>query len=164
MPTGGTAKTHTPSFVGLRPASEAASRAKRASSKKRDTTPEVLLRRELWRMGLRYRKNVASLPGKPDIVFRRKRLAIYCDGDFWHGRDWEQLKAQLERRHNAAYWVAKIGRNRERDRENTALLLKAGWRVLRLWETDIKHDVRAAARAIVDLVGAHGGPIAPSAN
>src|SRR6476660_6112432 len=101
-----------PSFLGLSPASEAASRAKRANRKK-DTSHEVLLRRELWRLGLRYRKHVAGLAGNPDLVFVRPRVVVFCDGDFWHGRDWDRLKEQLARRHNAAYWLAKIGRNRE---------------------------------------------------
>src|SRR5438105_4114512 len=80
----------TPSFAGLRPASDAASRAKRACSKKRDTVPELLLRQQLWQMGFRYRKNVNALPGNPDIVFRADRVVVYYDGDFWHGRDWDR--------------------------------------------------------------------------
>src|SRR5262245_56757014 len=103
-----------PSYVGLRPASEAASRAKRANRKK-DTAHELLLHRELWRLGLRYRMHVAGLPGSPDLVFRRARVVVFCDGDFWHGRHWKKLRADLQRRHNAAYWIAKIARNRERD-------------------------------------------------
>jgi len=140
-----------PSYKGLAPASEAASRAKRANRKK-DTLHEVLLRRELWQLGLRYRKHVSGLPGKPDRVFARARVVVFCDGDFWHGRNWNRLQRQLKQRHNAAYWLAKIGRNRERDRRNTVLLRKQGWLVLRLWETDIKKDPAAAAVAIRDAV------------
>ena len=72
---------------------------------------QVLLRSELWRLGLRYRKHAGNLPGKPDIVFARAKVVVFCDGDFWHGRDWPRLKARLKKRHKAAYWVAKIARN-----------------------------------------------------
>jgi DNA mismatch endonuclease (patch repair protein) len=143
----------TPSYKGFVPASDAASRAKRAN-RKTDTAHEVLLRRELWRQGLRYRKHVARLPGNPDLVFARARVLVFCDGDFWHGRDWKRLRAQLQRRHNAAYWLAKIARNRQRDRRNTALLQKLGWTVLRFWEADIKKDPAGVARAIRDAVTA----------
>ncbi len=140
-----------PSFTGLRPASEAASRAKRANGKT-DTRPELLLRRSLWRLGLRYRKHAARLPGKPDIVFRTARVLVFCDGDFWHGRNWDCLKPQLERRHNASYWVAKIQRNIERDRANTERLKADGWAVVRLWETDITRNPHAAALRVKRLL------------
>jgi DNA mismatch endonuclease (patch repair protein) len=145
-----------PSYKGFVPASKAASRAKRANRKK-DTAHEVLLCRALWRMGLRYRKHVSRLPGNPDLVFARARVIVFCDGDFWHGRNWGHLKAQLEQRHNSAYWVAKIGRNRERDRHTSALLEGQGWTVLRLWETDIKNDPSNAAAAISATVNARLG-------
>jgi DNA mismatch endonuclease, patch repair protein len=140
-----------PSYKGLVPASEAASRAKRAN-RKTDTAHELLLRRQLWRLGLRYRKHVSKLPGNPDLVFSRARVLVFGDGDFWHGRNWDKLKAQLEQRHNAAYWLAKISRNRERDGQNTALLKEQGWLVLRIWETDIKKNPASAALAIRDAV------------
>jgi DNA mismatch endonuclease (patch repair protein) len=140
-----------PSFKGLQSASEAASWAKQAN-RKQDTAHEVLLRRELWRMGLRYRKNVGGLPGKPDVVFTRAGVVVFCDGDFWHGRDWERLQAALARRHNAAYWLAKIGRNMQRDKENDAALRKRSWLVIRLWETDIKRDAQSAAQRIRRIV------------
>src|SRR5437868_1114926 len=137
----------TPSFNGLVPASLTSSLAKR-QNKRRDTLHEVLLRRELWRSGLRFRKNVEALPGKPDIVFPSERLAIFCDGDFWHGRNWERLKKKLARGSNAAYWPAKIYSNIERDRTNVVLLKKRGWEVLRLWESDITRDPFATAARI----------------
>src|SRR5712692_8789768 len=96
------AKRAVPSYAGLRPASEAASRAKQAN-KGQDTAHELLLRREVWRLGLRYRKNMSGLPGKPDMVFGPARVVVFCDGDFWHGRDWERLRKELRRRHNATY-------------------------------------------------------------
>ncbi len=133
-----------PSFEGLQPASEAASRVKRANQK-RDSRHEILLRTELWKLGLRYRKYASDLPGNPDLVFRRARVVVFCDGDFWHGRDWNRLRRVLRRRHNADYWIAKISRNRARDRENTRRLTEQGWLVLRLWETDVLRDTKVAA-------------------
>ncbi len=104
-----------------------------------------MLRRTLWRRGLRYRKNAPDLPGRPDIVFRSARLAVFCDGDFWHGADWESRKAKLAQGHNAAYWVAKIERNRARDAEVNERLRSMGWRSLRLWESAICSDAEGVA-------------------
>ena len=140
-----------PSFTDLKPASEASSRAKR-HNRRTDTQHEKMLRRELWRMGLRYRKNVGTLPGKPDIVFARARVAVFCDGDFWHGRNWEKQKSKLCQGTNAEYWLSKIGSNIERDRLNNALLEADGWSVLRFWETDIKRDPQATANLIKEVV------------
>ena len=146
----------TPSFKGFRPSSEAASRAKRANRKK-DTVHEILLRKAVWRMGLRFRKNVSGIPGNPDLVFRRARVVVFCDGDFWHGRNWNLLKVQLKRRHNAVYWLAKIRGNRERDAKNTALLEGRGWRVIRLWEGDVTRHPEGAALTVFQAVTAGAG-------
>jgi DNA mismatch endonuclease, patch repair protein len=146
-----TSRRKSPSYAGFGPASEAASRAKRANTKK-DTKHEVLLRRFLWKLGLRYLKHVEALPGNPDLAFPKVRVTVFCDGDFWHGRDWDRLKAHLERRQNASYWVAKIARNRVRDQENNSLLIAQGWLVIRLWETDIRKNPDEAACAIRDAV------------
>jgi DNA mismatch endonuclease (patch repair protein) len=140
-----------PSFVGLLPASEMASRAKRAN-KKRDTKPELLLRRAIWAVGIRYRKYGAGLPGNPDLVFSSARVVVFCDGDFWHGRNWPALRSQLERRHNPDYWIAKIARNRERDRQQIQTLLADGWLVLRFWETDIIRSPNAVALLVKQAV------------
>ncbi len=127
-----------PSFIGFKPASEAASKAKRANRRK-DTGHELLLRKTIWRLGLRYRKHVKSLPGRPDLVFSQARVVVFCDGDFWHGRNWRQLRRQLARRHNADYWLAKIARNRDRDRQNNRTLQRGGWRAVRLWDGRWSH-------------------------
>ena len=140
-----------PSFTGLKPASEASSRAKR-HNRRIDSQHEKVLRCELWRMGLRFRKNVATLPGKPDIVFVREQVAIFCDGDFWHGRDWEKQKLKLRLGTNAEYWIQKIESNKERDRLNNALLEAEGWCIIRLWETDIKQDPQTGAKLIKEVV------------
>lgn len=142
-----------PSFKGLSPASEASSRVKRAN-RSRDTTTELALRRELFSMGFRYRKNVPHLPGKPDLAFIGARVAVFCDGDFWHGRSWPVRSAKLGQGANASYWLAKIARNIERDAENTVELQRQGWCVIRLWETDIQRDPHQAACQVRDAVRA----------
>jgi DNA mismatch endonuclease (patch repair protein) len=96
-----------------------ASHTKRRN-KARSTEVAFALRRQPWSLGLRYRSHAKDLPGKPDIVFRRQRLAVFVDGDFWHGRDWEARRRKLAAGHNASYWLAKIGYNRERDRRGTS--------------------------------------------
>jgi DNA mismatch endonuclease (patch repair protein) len=142
-----------PSYVGLRPASPRASAAARGSSRKTDTSLEIRLRRQLYAAGLRYRKNVTTLPGCPDIVFLRAKLAIFCDGDFWHGRDWPERKRKLLKGTNAQYWVSKIERNIMRDATTQDQLERAGWRVLRFWESEIGADsaaIVAEIRAALD--------------
>ena len=149
----------TPSFSGLKPASEVSSRTKR-NNRRSDTQHELLLRHELSGMGLRFRKNVGTLPGEPDIVFSAVRVVVFCDGDFWHGRNWKALRPKLDRGTNASYWSEKIVSNIKRDRRNTALLEKAGWLVIRLWETDIKRDPIAPANLIKKVVEARRGKLA----
>lgn len=142
----------TPSYAGLSPASAHARLAARGSSKKVGTRCEIALRRLLWAKGLRYRLHGPGLPGKPDIVFLRPKIAVFCDGDFWHGRELQARLARLAAGHNAPYWLAKIRANVERDRANTEKLLSGGWRVLRLWETDILRQPEAAAARVIGLV------------
>lgn len=141
-----------PSYKGLSAATASASKAARASSKKQDTKPELQLRRAIWRAGHRYRKNVDSLPGSPDIVFVGARLAVFCDGDFWHGRNWPERRAKLEKGHNPSYWVAKIERNMERDRDVNRALRRQGWRVLRVWEGDVKANTAKIVSQIESLL------------
>jgi DNA mismatch endonuclease (patch repair protein) len=137
-----------PRFTDRRSASPRASAAARGSSKKRDTRCEVLLRKRLWNMGLRYRVDVKALRGRPDLVFSSRRVVVFIDGDFWHGRDLETRMRKLAVGHNAPYWIAKIRTNVERDRRNDRALAEQGWQVLRLWETDILRDVAAVAEKI----------------
>jgi DNA mismatch endonuclease (patch repair protein) len=135
-------------YSGLKPASSRASAAARGASRKSGTRCELLLRKALWKRGLRYRVDDASLPGRPDIVFSRARIVVFCDGDFWHGRNLAQRLEKLAGGHNAPYWVAKIQANVDRDRRNNSALEASGWRVLRFWETDIKDDVEVVADRI----------------
>lgn len=122
-----------------------------AAIRERDSRAEVLLRSELHRRGLRFRKNVSTLPGKPDIVFASARVAVFVDGDWWHGHGWrERGFASFEEQFTharAEWWRAKIERNVERDREVNRLLRREGWRVVRVWESKVlKNPDRAAAR------------------
>jgi DNA mismatch endonuclease (patch repair protein) len=151
-----------PRFTNFKAASEATSRIKKRN-RSRDTKAEVTLRKELWRRGLRYRLHASDLPGKPDIVFRRARVAVFCDGDFWHGRGWRQRRQKLARGSNAAYWTAKIAANVSRDRRNTRLLRASGWTVVRLWETDVLHDVATIAARVASVVRASDSDIKISA-
>jgi len=140
-------------YDGLQPASPRASRSARGSSAKRDTRPELRLRQALRGVGLRgYRVDVADLPGRPDVVFRRERVAVFCDGDFWHGRDLEARISRLASGHNAPYWVKKISGNVARDRRHDAELAAAGWRVLRFWESTIQRDAHAVAHEVQAVV------------
>lgn len=116
----------------------------------KDTGIEVALRGELRRRHLHYRKNVAKLPGKPDIVFARYRVAVFCDGDFWHGRDWAVRKRDFRR--NKQFWVTKIERNRARDRKVSRELRAMGWTVLRLWGSEIERDVRRCGDRVESLL------------
>jgi len=112
--------------------------------KSKNTKPELVLRHALWRKGLRYRVNVDWLPGKPDIVFTRARIVVFCDGDFWHGHNWalrgmSSLKQELKR--YTPFWRDKIIGNIKRDKKNNRLLEKDHWLVIRIWESDIKNNV-----------------------
>ena len=141
-----------PSFKGLSASSPASARAK-TRNRSTDTTHEVRFRKLLWAAGLRYRKNVAELPGKPDVVFPRQRVAIFCDGDFWHGREWDKLAMKLSDGHNANYWVEKIRTNRARDLKTSQILRERGWVVLRFWESDLKRDPQVALETVFEALG-----------
>ncbi|MBP7755947.1 MAG: very short patch repair endonuclease [Acidobacteria bacterium] len=146
-------QNRSPSYAGLEPASPRARAAARGASRKRDTQPERLLGSALWQQGLRYRKDVAGIPGRPDLVFSRARVAVFCDGDFWHGKDWEQRRAKLAAGTNPSYWLAKVAGNIARDREQNRNLRRQGWTVLRFWESDIRADperIAARVRRVVE--------------
>ena len=99
----------------------------------KDTSIEIILRKKLWEKGYRYRKNLNNLPGNPDIVLTKYKIAVFCDGEFFHGKDWEILKPKLEKSKNSDYWIRKISRNIERDDEVNKELLVQGWTVIRFW-------------------------------
>ena len=120
--------------------------------KANDTKIEVLLRKALWKKGYRYRKNFKELPGKPDIVLTKYRIAIFCDGEFFHGKDWEVLKPRLEKSNNSEFWIKKISRNLERDDEINKKLLFMGWTVIRFWGNEIKKKTDECVRVIEETI------------
>lgn len=117
-----------------------------------DTKIEILLRKALWNKGYRYRKNYKYLPGKPDIVFTKYKIAVFCDGEFFHGNNWEVLKPKLKRSNNSEYWINKIARNRERDDEVNKKLLFMGWTVIRFWGNEIKKNTDECVKVIEETI------------
>ena len=111
--------------------------------KNKNSKIEILLREELWSRGLRYRKNSTKILGKLDIAFIGKKIAVFCDSEFWHGYDWEHKKDEIKTRRE--FWIPKIERNMQRDVEVTQGLEEQGWTVLRFWGKDIKRDVKVCA-------------------
>ena len=106
--------------------------------KNKDSQIEITLRKELWARGIRYRKNVGKVIGKPDIAFLGKKVAVFCDSEFWHGYDWENRKKEFKT--NQDFWIPKIERNMERDIEVNTILQNEGWVVFRYWGNDIKKN------------------------
>lgn len=115
-----------------------------------NTKPEIMLRKALWHRGIRYRKNYKGLPGKPDIVITRCKIAIFVDGDFWHGKNMDVIDNQIQS--NRSYWLPKIRRNKERDAEVNDALTEQGWIVLRFWESDIKKQLESCIAKILEYV------------
>lgn len=118
-----------------------------------DTSIEVKMRRELWHRGYRYRKNYKELPGSPDIVLTKYKIVIFCDSDFFHGKDWELvLHPRLLKGTNGEYWEKKILRNMERDSENDKRLLLLGWTVIHFWGSDISKEIDECVRVIEECI------------
>ncbi len=116
----------------------------------KDTTIELRLRKALWERGVHYRKNYKKLIGKPDIAITKYKIAVFCDSDYWHGYDWENRNQRIKS--NRDYWVPKIERNMERDREVTAALQNEGWLVLRFWEWQIRKHLDECVEAILQAI------------
>lgn len=123
--------------------------------KSKDTKIELLLRKELWSRGLRYQKNSKKVVGKPDIVFMGKKIAVFCDSEFWHGYDWNNKKNEFKS--NQDFWIPKIERNMQRDKEVNEMLEKSGWTVLRFWGNDIKKNLMMCADIIERMVKESNG-------
>ncbi len=113
----------------------------------KNTSPEILLRKELWKNGIRYRLNSNKLPGKPDLVINKNKLVIFVDGEFWHGYDWPQKKPKIKT--NRDFWIPKIERNMQRDLANNEKLKDLGFTVLRFWEHQIKKTLEDVVRIIL---------------
>ena len=127
------------------PTNEAVRRTMQGNTKK-DTSIEIILRSALWRRGIRFRKNVKTILGTPDIVIKKYHLVVFCDGDFWHGKDLHNIKSHKK------FWDEKIKRNQERDLEYTIRLRDEGWTVLRFWESEIKEDVDRCVEQIIKTI------------
>jgi DNA mismatch endonuclease (patch repair protein) len=115
-----------------------------------DTGIETSFRKALWHDGIRYRKNYKKLPGTPDIAITKHKIAIFCDGEFWHGKDWAGRKNRIKS--NPEFWLEKIERNIRRDRDTNKKLEAMGWTVLRFWGKDIKNDLPACVREVQDAI------------
>lgn len=120
--------------------------------KSKDSSIEVKLCKALWKKGYRYRKNYKELPGKPDIVLRKYMIAIFCDSEFFHGKDWEVLKPKLDLSENGEYWKHKIESNIVRDDEINKKLLFLGWTVIRFWGKDIMKNTDECIRVIEECI------------
>ena len=118
------------------------------ANKASNTSIEILLRKALWKQGIRYRKNVKDVLGKPDICIKKYKLAVFCDGDFWHGRKFQKIIFKS----NKKYWESKILTNMERDLQVTIQLRDQGWTVLRFWESDIRNNVDECVSDIISHI------------
>ena len=118
----------------------------------KNTTIEVTLQKALWAKGYRYRKNYKKLPGSPDICLTKYRIAIFCDSEFFHGKDWEVLKAKGEKGNNGEYWSKKIQENITRDNEKDKALNALGWTVIRFWGKDILKKTDECVKVIEETI------------
>lgn len=118
--------------------------------KSQNTKPELKLKKALWHLGYRYRKNLKKLPGSPDIVFLKHKLAIFVDGEFWHGYNWIEKKAKIKT--NREFWIPKIERNIQRDKTNNQLLLNSGWHVIRFWENEIEKNFEECMNKVISYL------------
>lgn len=116
-----------------------------------DTKPEQLLKKALWHAGLHYRSNQKKLPGKPDIAFIKYKVVIFIDGSFWHGHDWEIRRKQIQS--NRDFWIPKIERNMQRDREINEYYLSKGWKVFRFWDFEVKKELGLCVISILNHLG-----------
>ena len=116
----------------------------------KDTSIEKMLSRALWHRGLRFRKNSSAIYGHPDISIRKYKIAIFCDGDFWHGYDWENRKENIKS--NKDYWIPKIERNIAKDEETNHVLTAMGYHVIRVWEHEIRNSLPDVVSMIVRTI------------
>jgi len=121
-----------------------------AKIRSQNTKAEIILRKLLWASGIRYRKNYKKLPGTPDMVLIKYKVAIFVDGEFWHGHNWVQKKQKIQA--NRGFWIPKIERNMQRDEENNEALKKLGFTVIRFWENEIKKDLNGCLEKILRLI------------
>ena len=121
----------------------------------KNTEPELMLRRALWKENFRYRVNYKELPGKPDIAFTKYHVAVFCDGDFWHGHNWAVRglsSLEVELASYSEFWRSKILRNIARDEEINGILKSQGWTVIRIWESDIRTNLEECVRSVKEAL------------
>ena len=118
----------------------------------KDTGIELALRKALWHKGYRYRKNYKTLPGTPDIALTKQKVAIFCDSEFFHGKDWDVKKIKLQKSKNPDFWINKIEKNMERDLENDKRLLLLGWTVIHFWGQTILKNTDECVRVIEEAI------------
>lgn len=116
----------------------------------KDTKPELIFRRALWNAGVRYRVHCKSLPGKPDISNKALRFVVFIDGEFWHGHDWVQKKKKLKS--NTGFWVPKIERNMQRDKQVNKELESMGFKVFRFWDAQVKKELGACLKQVLNFL------------
>ena len=121
-----------------------------ANVKLKKGTAETLLAKELYHLGYRYWLNYKKLPGSPDIAIKKYRIAIFVDGEFWHGKDWKTRKTTLKR--NRDYWIEKIEENIARDRRNDALLSEQGWQPIHFWEKDVIKNTANCINILLSII------------
>ena len=120
--------------------------------KSSDTSIEIKLRLALWHKGYRYRKNYKKLPGSPDIALTKYKIAIFCDSEFFHGKNWKTLKQRLSEGKNPEYWIKKIERNQERDQRKDKELLSLGWTIIHFWGKDILKHTDECIKTIEETI------------
>ena len=116
----------------------------------KNTKPELLFRKALWKKNVRYRIDNKKLPGKPDISIKKYKLAIFIDGEFWHGYDWDNRK--LEIKSNRLFWIPKIERNIQRDRQVNQMLSEMGYTVFRFWSNEILKDLDTCINDVLEYI------------
>lgn len=114
----------------------------------KNTKPELAFRRALWAKGYRYRVDYKKLIGKPDIVLNKYKTAIFIDGEYWHGHNWEERKPKVKT--NREFWIAKIERNMQRDREVNEALGRLGYKVFRFWEAEVKKNLDECIQEVIE--------------
>ncbi|MCX2681033.1 very short patch repair endonuclease [Galbibacter sp. EGI 63066] len=116
----------------------------------KNTKPELLFRKALWAKGIRYRVNNKTLPGKPDVSIKKYKLAIFIDGEFWHGYNWDEKKKTIKS--NRGFWIPKIERNMQRDKEVNRQLAEMGYTVFRFWQRDVKNDLKRCLNDVLTYI------------
>lgn len=125
-------------------------RSRMSKIKLKNGTAETILAKKLWHLGYRYRKNYRKLPGSPDIAITTRKIAIFVDGEFWHGFNWDERKPKLKS--NRDYWIEKIEENIARDKRNNESLADMGWQVIRFWEKEVLKHPDICLQKILSLI------------